>query len=998
MLFRKVTLRSSLSLLCILSAFSIVSATSVVIPSDDEMIIGARAIVRGQVVSVTSGLDGQHDVVFTYITLRVQEVFKGKITLGEIVIKEPGGISGSRGSIIFGTPEFKAGEDVLLFLDTWADGSLRVHNWFLGKYSVANSERTGRLTVTRDAANANVSVVGRSQSGPITDRADFTEFAAMLRSRISATKTAAAQHETRFYGIQAVRERPQEITGGGLGPAPNFTFINPNQPPRWFEPDSGQPVIFKINPSGAPTSTIVNDVSAALNAWSNVSGSGLRASNGGTTSNCGLLVADGENTISFNNCDNYSPFSPPGGGCSGILAAAGIVQYNPFQSRVINGITFFKAIEANMSFNPYASCHFTSSCNVQEIATHELGHALGIGHSLDSSATMYAYAHFDGRCAGLRQDDMSAIQFIYPGSSSGVTPVSIATSTLANAQMASYYSQVLSATGGVPGYTWSVYSGSLPSGLSLTATGVLSGTPSQAGTFSFTVMARDSANTTATKTFSLAVATAACSYTVSPTSFTIAANGGSGSVNVTATAGCGWSSTNATSWVTVSGSSGSGSGTVTFTVASNTSSATRTGTITVANQTVTITQNGQSGFAAQGLQYYPLPYPVRLLETRPGYPGCSSTAGPIQALSAYTQSARMTCNGVTIPAAAQAITGNFTVNNSSSTSGYGTVYPAGNATPLASNVNYPAYSTVGNSFITGLNSSGQFTIYTSTTADVEIDVTGYFAPPGTGGLYYHPLPKPVRLMDTRPGQSACNMPGTPLQGQTSYAKNAWGTCSGVTIPTAARAIAGNFTVVNQLGNYGFGMVYPSGVSVPQTYSVNYNPNRVTNGSFISGLSSSGQFDLYAFSTVHAVLDVTGYFSTEAVDVNGAGLLYQPLSRPLRLLDTRAGYTACDTPGQPLQAQFARTENARLTCNGLTIPSTSRAITGNFTVINQLSNYGFGTLYPTGNSVPLVSNINFVPAEVRGNGFIAGLNTAGQFNVYTFSTVHAVIDVTGYFAP
>lgn len=999
MFFRKASLNSALSVLCVLAAFNVASATSVVIPSDDEMIIGARAIVRGQVVSVASGLDGQHDVVFTYITLRVQEVFKGKLNPGEIVIKEPGGISGTRGSFFFGIPEFKAGEDVVLFLDTWADGSLRVHNWFLGKYSVGTGERTGKLTVNRDLAQANVSVVGRSQAGPITDRADLSEFVSMLRTRISATKAAAADHETKFYNNLTARERPQEMSsGGGLGPTQNFTFINPNQPPRWFEPDSGQPVVFRVNPTGAPSSTIMNDVSAAMNAWSTVSGSAMRVSNAGSTGNCGLLVVDGENTVSFNNCDNYSPFSPPAGGCSGILAAAGIVSYSPFQTRVVNGITFYRAIEANLSFNPYASCYFSNSCNVQEIATHELGHTLGLGHSLDSSATMYAYAHFDGRCAGLRSDDTSAIQFIYPGTGSAVTPLSITTSSVSSGQLASYYSQVLSATGGSPAYSWSVSSGTLPSGLSLTSTGVLSGTPGQAGTFTFTAMVRDAANTTATRSFTLAVATAACNYSVSPISFSIAASGGSGTVNVSTGSGCGWASTNGNSWITVQGGSGNGAGAMSFSVTSNTSSSSRTGTITVANQTVTITQSGQSAAVTQGLQYYPLPYPVRLLETRPAYPGCTSMSTPIQGRAAYTVNARGGCSGVTIPANAQAIAGNFTINNAYNLSGYATIYPAGNATPLASNVNYPAYSTVGNSFITGLDSNGQFSIYTATTVDVQIDITGYFAPPGSGGLYYHPLPRPVRLMDTRPGQSACDMPGVPLQAQTPYAKNAWGTCNGMTIPSTARAISGNFTVINQSNNFGFGITYPSGVPTPQTYSVNYNPNRVTNGSIITGLNSSGQFTLFTFSTVHAVFDVTGYFSTEAVDANGVGLLYQPLATPMRLLDTRSGYSACDTPGQPLQAQLPRTEYGRLTCSGLTIPGNSMAITGNFTVINQQSNYGFGTLYPTGNSVPLVSNINFVPYEVRGNSFIAGLNSAGQFNAYTFATVHAVIDVTGFFAP
>src|SRR5688572_32731829 len=55
------------------------------------------------------------------------------------------------------------------------------------------------------------------------------------------------------------------------------------------------------------------------------------------------------------------------------------------------------------------------------------------------------------------------------------TPLSIATTSplLASAE-GSAYSQTLTATGGTPGYTWSVVAGSLPAGLSLSTAGVLS--------------------------------------------------------------------------------------------------------------------------------------------------------------------------------------------------------------------------------------------------------------------------------------------------------------------------------------------------------------------------------------------------------------------------------------------------------------------------------------------------------------------------------------------
>ncbi len=68
------------------------------------------------------------------------------------------------------------------------------------------------------------------------------------------------------------------------------------------------------------------------------------------------------------------------------------------------------------------------------------------------------------------------------------------------------YSQTLSAIGGTAPYSWSLASGTLP-GLSVSATGVLSGTPTDSGSFTFTIGVQDSAATpqTGTKTFTLTI-------------------------------------------------------------------------------------------------------------------------------------------------------------------------------------------------------------------------------------------------------------------------------------------------------------------------------------------------------------------------------------------------------------------------------------------------------------------------------------------------------------
>ncbi len=68
------------------------------------------------------------------------------------------------------------------------------------------------------------------------------------------------------------------------------------------------------------------------------------------------------------------------------------------------------------------------------------------------------------------------------------------------------YSQTFAATGGSgTGYAWSLFSGALPPGISLNSSGVLSGTATSAGNYSFTVKVTDSASRSATKAFTLAI-------------------------------------------------------------------------------------------------------------------------------------------------------------------------------------------------------------------------------------------------------------------------------------------------------------------------------------------------------------------------------------------------------------------------------------------------------------------------------------------------------------
>jgi uncharacterized repeat protein (TIGR03803 family) len=88
---------------------------------------------------------------------------------------------------------------------------------------------------------------------------------------------------------------------------------------------------------------------------------------------------------------------------------------------------------------------------------------------------------------------------------SSTTPVITTNSPLPNGAVGSTYSQALAATGGTAPYSWSLPSGGLPTGLTLSSSGVISGTPTSTGTASFVVQVASVNGQSSTKAFGLTI-------------------------------------------------------------------------------------------------------------------------------------------------------------------------------------------------------------------------------------------------------------------------------------------------------------------------------------------------------------------------------------------------------------------------------------------------------------------------------------------------------------
>ena len=201
------------------------------------------------------------------------------------------------------------------------------------------------------------------------------------------------------------------------------------------------------------------------------------------------------------------------------------------------------------------------------------------------------------------------------------------------------YSQTLAATGGTPPFSWTLDSGALPAGLALNAsTGAVTGTPTSAGTESFTVRVTDSLSQTDTKALSIEVAPAPPPpVTISTSSLSGGTVGQAYSETIAASGG-----TPPFAWTLDSGSLPAG-------LALNASTGAVTGTPTTvgtATFTARVTDSlSQTDTQALSIEVAPPPHPAILTASLPG-----GTVGVAYGATSRRAAERLRTAGRSIPA------------------------------------------------------------------------------------------------------------------------------------------------------------------------------------------------------------------------------------------------------------------------------------------------------------------------------------------------------------
>jgi hypothetical protein len=268
---------------------------------------------------------------------------------------------------------------------------------------------------------------------------------------------------------------------------------------------------------------------------------------------------------------------------------------------------------------------------------------------------------------------------------------------------------------------------------------------------------------------------------------------------------------------------------------------------------VVIDINGYFAATSTGasLQFYPVT-PCRVADTRNG---TSTFGGPILA-GGSTRSFPVPSSSCGIPAGAAAYSFNVTVVPSTPLS-YLTAWPSGAAQPLVSTLNSPGGGVVANAAIVPAGAGGAVSFFATHQTHLVLDINGYFAAPGTGGLSFY-TQTPCRVADTRTGQGASGSLGPPaLAGNTSRAFQF--TASSCGIASGAGAYSLNVTVVPS-GPLGYLTAWPSGGAQPFVSTLNSPLGAVVANAAIVPAGTGGAVSVFVTNTTDVILDINGRFA------------------------------------------------------------------------------------------------------------------------------------------
>jgi hypothetical protein len=239
-----------------------------------------------------------------------------------------------------------------------------------------------------------------------------------------------------------------------------------------------------------------------------------------------------------------------------------------------------------------------------------------------------------------------------------------------------------------------------------------------------------------------------------------------------------------------------------------------------------------------------LPAPTRVMDTRSGPRVAANTVKELV---------------LSPPAGSTAAILNVTATDPTG-GGFATVYPCGQATPEASNLNFLTGQTTPNLVMAKPGVDNKVCFFTSANVHLIADLTGWL----TSGFVAAPVP--VRVLSTRDGVGA---------GKSKMPKNGTVSFSLPSAPAGASAAVLNVTVTNPK-DAGFVTVFPCGQPTPSASNLNFSAGQTIPNLVVVRPGQNNTVCFTGSSDTDLLADLSGWVTTG----------YVPLAAPTRADDTR----------------------------------------------------------------------------------------------------------------
>jgi hypothetical protein len=141
--------RPMLALVALVASALNVSATTFMRMSLEQLVSAAPLIVRARCQG--SMVSAERGEIRTITSFEVREVWKGSAP-AVLRVRLLGGRTAQLTSHVEGVPQFRPGEDVVLFLEPKRNGSYSVLSWAQGTFRIHRTGANAREVVTQDSA------------------------------------------------------------------------------------------------------------------------------------------------------------------------------------------------------------------------------------------------------------------------------------------------------------------------------------------------------------------------------------------------------------------------------------------------------------------------------------------------------------------------------------------------------------------------------------------------------------------------------------------------------------------------------------------------------------------------------------------------------------------------------------------------------------------------------------------------------------------------------